>query len=1279
MNIIKKGIAVLIVFSMILTSFATVGFANEATSVKANDYDRAVEVLRALKIMEGKENGDFAAEDFLTRSEMCAVAIRLLGMDSAKDYSSTVVYTDVADSHWAKGYIDMSTDFGLVSGNGDGTFEPDAELTAEQAIKILVSVLGYQPKAEDKGGFPAGYLYVANQLDLMKGASFPQGYTNPISRGNLAILVYNSLDKEIMEKARYGEKGFFAVNEETDLLGAYHNIKSLSGVIEATDVNSLDGNELQRGDVTIDGVSYATDLDMTEYIGYYVDFYCYTAPGDSIGTVVAFFPVEQQTERTEIEFDDVNSITVSDNFNVEARYYKPEGGREKTISLEKPVIIYNGKTEVFATAADEQNFINEHMVQGKLTFQKKVKSTGTNILFIDNYKAYMVLAVDAYARKIIYDVYTRYGIERGELDLSTDDKADREVLFYDAYTKQPILMGDIANYDVIEVYESSDGELCKVYRAKNKVTGTVERRDVMDNSTKPTYGFEPFKTVNTQGFGNEETTYHSYLVSKTDGDKIRKLGIDGNNWWNYRLGANSAIYPTGRLEVQFPNLDKGIPSFANGMVAWVDRGVSIPDPRNVTGWSSEAAGVRFINIFDEGDVTLGDKLKITAWVYANNMGKLAERTGKATTAEGSAGSTWVKDTTSTTVKTQLSIKQTADMPLGLYDYAPTDDEIAIAEIELDKWQPITLTYEINEDNIGSRSISIDNSCVTFGDTYPKNLFVSGVEIEKLSGAGYNPPTDLTDYEIFIDDVGYKATEQVYTSLINMSDEVTLYLDSHNRIAGFERENTKSNYGLLLDVGVENDNFGKDYLKIKMLDSDGVMRVYDTLDKVKAWDGNAVSKLDAKSLITNEPIDIETSNYLWSTNNSRNFSAVNRVYLTDDTKSDFASRKIVYYETNKDGKISKILVPTIPEDNPEAKICMVRDFHMAEWENESGGKSETLWFYAGPRLISFRYAWDYKGRPRKEMTYRVSNTATVYEALALNYDENDYSLIPEGPTALVEEGTYNNMKWDSLQMYKYPKSDTIDFMTILPARPATTSTMVVEQVVEREEGFSLKGYVDGVEKQYKIRDNTRLFEYVPLTSNQPDAQIVTNDMLPQLAEEKKTIFYATAMSDYIGKTDISGVERGSLQKGDIVKLVLRGDEIAWIEVARRIANGVPAEFSTTYKAGNMSASLFGTDTSIRGVVTDVEKAANTVTVDGYYWYCNLGHKYHSSRAAIDETSEVHEMSAFLHVTASRVFTVYDVKTGDMYQGSIMDIDVGDYIYSYGYTNSPRAIVLIKNEP
>ena len=78
---IKKTLSFILIFSIILSSFATAIYAiedakteeeieiAEETSIEDAPYYREVTVLSALGIMEGKSETDFGADDFLTRTK----------------------------------------------------------------------------------------------------------------------------------------------------------------------------------------------------------------------------------------------------------------------------------------------------------------------------------------------------------------------------------------------------------------------------------------------------------------------------------------------------------------------------------------------------------------------------------------------------------------------------------------------------------------------------------------------------------------------------------------------------------------------------------------------------------------------------------------------------------------------------------------------------------------------------------------------------------------------------------------------------------------------------------------------------------------------------------------------------------------------------------------------------------------------------------------------------------------------------------------------------------
>ena len=68
---------------------------------------------------------------------------------------------------------------------GDGTFAPDAPVTYEQALKMVVCTLGLCSVCRKLGEWPEGFIKQANTLDLTKKVN-STGYSEGATRGMIA-------------------------------------------------------------------------------------------------------------------------------------------------------------------------------------------------------------------------------------------------------------------------------------------------------------------------------------------------------------------------------------------------------------------------------------------------------------------------------------------------------------------------------------------------------------------------------------------------------------------------------------------------------------------------------------------------------------------------------------------------------------------------------------------------------------------------------------------------------------------------------------------------------------------------------------------------------------------------------------------------------------------------------------------------------------------------------------------------------------------------------------
>lgn len=198
----KKVLSLVLVLAMVLGSFSFVSAAPK--DVAGTVYEEAVARLALLNILEGYPDGSFKPENQITRAEFAAVAIRAKGLDSTAQASKGLAtgFSDVPATHWASGYVGTAAKLGIVNGVGNGQFAPEAPVKYEEAITMLVRALGYEEAAKQKGGYPYGYLIVANENGLLDEVKGTQGA--PALRGTVAQLVDNALEIPMMIQVGFG-------------------------------------------------------------------------------------------------------------------------------------------------------------------------------------------------------------------------------------------------------------------------------------------------------------------------------------------------------------------------------------------------------------------------------------------------------------------------------------------------------------------------------------------------------------------------------------------------------------------------------------------------------------------------------------------------------------------------------------------------------------------------------------------------------------------------------------------------------------------------------------------------------------------------------------------------------------------------------------------------------------------------------------------------------------------------------------------------------------------
>ncbi len=509
MKNLKKVLAFVVVFAMMLTS--AVSAASFPDVADDASYAEAATILSSLGLMIGDDMGNFNPDKILTRAEATALIMRAKGLESASaGAAGATQFTDVAADHWASGYINLAAQSNVVAGYGDGTFGPENEVKYEEFVKMVVAALGYTPKANTLGGYPSGYLIIASQENITKGAAGAAG--QPAPRSTVAQLLFNSLDVFIMEQTVFVEgEERFEPSETKTLLNTYLGVNKYEGYV--TEVNQVPVASDEETTIDIDVVKVdkkavekaSTTYDINDLVigecanaatllGYYVTAYVGEDEITGGDVLKAIAPKTGKNEVVTVDYSQITDFTpatgATESADVEIIYYlENETDRaEKELEVSAAAWYFNGDADTTDYAL---SFLEEG-TPGVITFLSNDGTEGYEYAFVKAYGAnYLVGEVDA-ENNILIDK------DNNPIDIDIED----ENVVY-TFIKDGVVVSydDIKAGDVLTLAESVLGDLVTVYVSDAVVEGTVTEIGSADGEATYAIGGEEYKAVSSSVTG----------------------------------------------------------------------------------------------------------------------------------------------------------------------------------------------------------------------------------------------------------------------------------------------------------------------------------------------------------------------------------------------------------------------------------------------------------------------------------------------------------------------------------------------------------------------------------------------------------------------------------------------------------------------------------------------------------------------------------------------------------------------------------------------------------
>ena len=124
-----------VMFSSLRNStYALISNTCSFTDVAGHWAQTEINDMGARLIVTGVSGNRFEPDRSVTRAEFAATLINALGIELS---ATTGTFKDVPASAWYSSYVETAYEYGLLKGNGDGTFKPLASITREEAAAMI--------------------------------------------------------------------------------------------------------------------------------------------------------------------------------------------------------------------------------------------------------------------------------------------------------------------------------------------------------------------------------------------------------------------------------------------------------------------------------------------------------------------------------------------------------------------------------------------------------------------------------------------------------------------------------------------------------------------------------------------------------------------------------------------------------------------------------------------------------------------------------------------------------------------------------------------------------------------------------------------------------------------------------------------------------------------------------------------------------------------------------------------------------------------------------------
>ena len=199
----KKFLSLVLALVMTMSLVTVSAGAKDFTDSSKITYKEAVDVMSAVKVIDGYSEGDFRPSNTLTRGAAAKIICNLiLGPTTASALvADAAPYSDVPTTNNFAGYIAYCAKEGIISGYADGTFRPANTLSGYAFMKMLLGALGYDATTEGYTGnnWSIQVAKRALHIELDDGLNGEFNGTKAVNREEACLYAFNTLKATMVE------------------------------------------------------------------------------------------------------------------------------------------------------------------------------------------------------------------------------------------------------------------------------------------------------------------------------------------------------------------------------------------------------------------------------------------------------------------------------------------------------------------------------------------------------------------------------------------------------------------------------------------------------------------------------------------------------------------------------------------------------------------------------------------------------------------------------------------------------------------------------------------------------------------------------------------------------------------------------------------------------------------------------------------------------------------------------------------------------------------------